>query len=108
MIYVVLILFAVIVLLPIGNMLVISLKSNDEFILSPISLPSSLCFQNYADAWKEGNFFRYGLNSIIVTGGTILLTVPIAAMAGYSLAKHHFKGKATINNYFMLGLIVPV
>lgn len=107
-IYVVLILFLAIVLLPLGNMLMISLKSNDEFILSPVSWPATLCFQNYIDAWKEGNFLRYGLNSIIVTGGTILLTVPVAAMAGYSLAKHHFKGKNSINNYFMLGLIVPV
>jgi raffinose/stachyose/melibiose transport system permease protein len=73
-----------------------------------IGLPRQWLWSNYEAALTVGNMARYFLNSLIVTGGTILLTTIAALMATYALTRLVWKGQKTINNIFMLGLMVPI
>lgn len=106
---VILILWAGIQLFPLYWMLTFSLKDNSEiFGENIIGLPKNWIWENYTTALTKGNVGRYFLNSIIVTGCTILLTTIIAMMATYALTRMLWKGRKTMNNLFMLGMTIPI
>ena len=67
-------LFAVAIILPLAWMLISSVKNNTEFLSSPWSLPDKIHWENYAYAVKYG-VGQYFFNSIIVTVGTVIMTV---------------------------------
>ncbi|AWS45070.1 carbohydrate ABC transporter permease [Streptosporangium sp. 'caverna'] len=74
-----------------------SLKSTDEFFgrgLDP--LPGTPLWSNYAQAWQEASFGRYFLNTLTITVATVLITLLVTAMAGYTLARTEFPGKGIV------------
>jgi ABC-type glycerol-3-phosphate transport system permease component len=78
-----------------------SLKSDDEFFSSGLSpLPSHFLWANYLDAWREASFGQYFLNTLLITIGTVLVTLVVTSMAGYVLARTRFPGRG-----FCLGLV---
>lgn len=107
--YAVLIFWTLVSLFPIYWMITFSLKDNKEiFGENIVGLPQQWLWSNYAEALTKGNMGRYFLNSIIVTGITILLTAILALMATYALTRMEWKGREAVNNIFMLGLTVPI
>lgn len=72
-----------------------SLKGLNEniFAYPPQIIPSDFTWANYTGVWKQVDFIRYFINSMIVAGGTVLLNLILSAMAGYPLARMEFKGK---------------
>lgn len=107
--YTILGIWAVINIFPLYWMLTFSLKSNKEiFGDNIIGLPKEWLWTNYQNALTKGNMALYFLNSVIVTGFTIILTVILSLMATYALTRLVWKGRKTVNNIFMLGLTVPI
>lgn len=71
-----------------------SLKTNYELIDSGLSLiPKDPQWGNFAKAWTEANFEGYFLNTVIITGATVLIVLAMCALTGYALAKVNFPGK---------------
>ncbi|TCO51191.1 hypothetical protein EV646_101174 [Kribbella antiqua] len=71
-----------------------SLKSDDEFFgrgLNP--LPSHFLWANYLDAWREASFGRSFMNTILITVGTVVITLVVTSSAGYVLARTRFPGR---------------
>ncbi|MBA4687968.1 MAG: carbohydrate ABC transporter permease [Candidatus Galacturonibacter soehngenii] len=96
-------------LFPLYFMLTFSLKSNKEiFGENIIGLPKEWLWSNYEAALTTGNMLKYFLNSFIVTGCTIALTLMASLMASYALTRLIWKGRKTLNQIFMLGLTVPI
>lgn len=107
--YAALIIVAFIQLFPLYWMFTFSLKSNSEiFGRNPLGLPRQWLWSNYSDAFLGGNVGRYFLNSVIVTGVTIILTVIMSVMASYALTRMIFKIRKQMNSFFLLGLTVPL
>ena len=107
--YIILGIWAIINLFPLYWLFTFSLKSNKEiFGGNVIGLPKEWMWSNFHRALTIGRVGRYFLNSVIVTGITILLTVIFAAMATYALTRLVWKGRKTFNNVFMLGLTIPI
>ncbi|OYP48292.1 sugar ABC transporter permease, partial [Lachnotalea glycerini] len=73
-----------------------------------MGLPKKWIWPNYHAALTTGSMAVYFINSFIVTGLTIVLTVMTSLMATYALTRLVWKGQKTINNIFMLGLTVPI
>jgi ABC-type glycerol-3-phosphate transport system permease component len=74
-----------------------SLKSTDEFFgrgLDP--LPGTPLWSNYAQAWQGASFGQYFLNTLTITVATVLITLLVTAMAGYTLARTEFPGKGIV------------
>ncbi|MCR9138944.1 MAG: carbohydrate ABC transporter permease [Alphaproteobacteria bacterium] len=81
------ILLAIFVLIPLFWMLSVSLKPPTE----PFSIPARLWPQeptmsNYVTAFRP-EFRTYFLNSIIVSGSSVVITVSLALLAAYSFAR---------------------
>lgn len=107
--YIVLIIWTIVCVFPLYWMFTFSLKNNKEiFGKNVIGLPKEWLFSNYSAAIRVGKLGRHFLNSGIVTGITIILTIIFALMACYALTRMKWKGRDTTNNIFMLGLTVPI
>lgn len=94
---------------PVYWMFTFSLKSNDEIFGSNIiGLPREWLWSNYEKALKVGHMLRYFINSLIVAGGCIVITIIAAMMATYALTRLVWKGRNFVNSIFMLGLTIPI
>ena len=90
-------------------MLTFSLKNNAEiFGENVIGLPQYWVWGNYTRAMNTGHMEVYFLNSLIIAVLTILITLIAAAMATYAMTRLVWKGRETMNKFFMLGLTIPI
>jgi len=105
--YGMLILFAVFVLVPFMWVIFTALKSNLEIAQEPLGLPPNWRFENLAQAWNQGKFSRYFINSVIVTVPIVILVVCLSCLAGYGLARLKMPGRMLIFYFFLVGLMVP-
>lgn len=99
--------FALIVLVPIATAVMSGFKKNSELLLSPFSLPKVWQAQNYVDVTTSGLFWKMLWNSVFVMGLTTIGVVILAAMAAYALARIQFRGREWIYTFFTLGLLFP-
>ena len=76
-VYILLILLAITIIIPVGWVFVASVKQNSEFYGSPWVLPEKIYFQNFIDAWEKASMGTYMLNSVIVTALALLLLIVI-------------------------------
>ena len=81
-IYIILILFALSIVIPVGWVFVASVKQNSEFYGNPWTLPASVHIQNFVDAFNKARMGDYFLNSIIVTVTAIVLLLVLALAIG--------------------------
>ena len=107
-IYVVLIILAITIIVPIAWVFMASLKENEQFYGSPWTLPNGLHFENFVQAWQEADMGSYMLNSVIVTALGIGLLIIISLPAAYVLARFKFKTSRFWYVLFMAGLFINV
>lgn len=109
LIYIGLIFWALINLFPVYWMFTFSLKNNEEIYgANPVGLPQHWLWSNYASAMKTGKMGLYFLNSGIVAVATIIVTLIVALLATFALTRLIWKGRKTMNKFFMLGLTIPI
>ncbi len=63
--------------------------------------------ENYRSLFVNYDAAPYMLNSVIVTTGSVLLSLVIGALAGYALATYDFKQKGFIANWMLSIRFVP-
>jgi multiple sugar transport system permease protein len=69
-------------------MLSLSLKFEiDNGAYPPILIPDRFAWQNYAQVFRENDFFLYFVNSILVTGSATILALLVGVPAGYGIAR---------------------
>jgi ABC-type glycerol-3-phosphate transport system permease component len=106
---------AALVLLPFFWMFSVSLKPATEPFAIPAELwPREPTFDNYILALRP-EFQRYFLNSLIVSCSTLIITIPLALLAAYSLARFQFwllsvfLGLVVLAQFFPAGaIIIPI
>ena len=108
MIDVCLILVAVIYIAPLLWVLMVSFKTNAEIFSSPFSLPESFYLENYTFAWTAGKLGIATLNSFIVCGVTLVLSMLIGSMAAFAIGRLRFKLAKPCMTFFLLGMMIPV
>jgi multiple sugar transport system permease protein len=78
-------------------MLSLSLKFEiDNGAYPPIFIPERFAWSNYTQIFQANDFFRYFLNSVIVTGSATLLALAVGVPAGYGMARMKAKTSAII------------
>ena len=109
LIYTVLILWTLISIFPVYWMFTFSLKTTEEiFGRNVIGLPQYWVWDNYTRAMNTGHMEVYFLNSFIIAVITIVITLVASAMATYAMTRLVWKGRDTMNKFFMLGLTIPI
>ncbi len=108
-IYGVLIAIALIMLFPLLWLMSTSLKSVSEniFQFPPQLIPHQITIENYVKVWQTQPFGKYLLNSVIVSGLTVILNVLFCALAAYPLARLNFTGKEVIFALIVATIMIP-
>ena len=105
-IYFFLIIGAIFALTPFLYMLTTSLMTLGETI-NKQWLPHQPQLGNYAQAWVQGNFDRYFVNSILISALTILGLVTTSALAAYAFARMTFPGRDALFVVLLATLMIP-
>ena len=107
--YILLGLWAVIVLFPFYWMLLTSVKEygayNSEFIPKFFTLSPTI--KNYIDAFTTVSLGRYFINTVIYTLATTALMLAVTVPAAFAFARLEFKGKDILFVLFLALMMIP-
>ena len=92
---------------PLLWMLNSSLKTNNEFMRSTLSLPAHPDFGNFLKALQAGGFLRSFMNSAALALINVFLTVICAFVVAYFLSRYHFFLRDFIYLLFVAGMVIP-
>ncbi|WP_230396429.1 carbohydrate ABC transporter permease [Streptomyces blattellae] len=106
--YALVIALALAIAVPVAWVLIASLKQRSEFFGSPWTLPESLHFQNYVDAFTDAHMGQYFLTSVLVTLLGLVLVLAVSVPAAYVIARYEFRGRRVVEVALMAGLFVNV
>jgi ABC-type glycerol-3-phosphate transport system permease component len=82
-------LLVVVIDLPIITLILNSFRSTSEILMSTSVLPQAPTLANYLFVAERTSFFQYLLNSLIMAGGGMALSILAATLAGYVLSRFH-------------------
>jgi multiple sugar transport system permease protein len=104
--------FAILILLPLVFMFTASIMDAKEIITMPYRwIPSEIKWANYARAiaGNDGSyqFVRNIANSLIVSISIMVSTIFLSSMVGYGLAKFNFKGRNIVFLAIMATMMIP-
>jgi len=106
--YLILTLLAAFALGPLAVLGFNSLKDRTEVASNPLGPPSELHFENYPNAWEQGNFGQTVKNSVILVISTVIAELIFAGMAAYSLARLNPPGQNAFMLYMLIGSTLPI
>lgn len=105
--YAVLGFFALYALAPVYLVLLASVRSEADLFSGPLSLPWPLDLSTYSRVWVDAGFWRYFINSLIISVSATFLVMLTAPLAGFAFAKLKFRHKELVFALFLAGLVVP-
>lgn len=108
MAYIFLFFMSLLFVMPMLFTILSSFKEKLEIFASPFSLPKKWLYTNYIIAWKDANMSQYFFNSLIQAGSAVVLSLIIASLAAFVLARFDLKINKFLTIFFMLGMMVPM
>ncbi len=105
--YVVASLAAVLSLFPFAFMVLGAFKDSGEFLDNPFGLPRDLTFANFGGL-LTAEFGRYFLNSIVITGVSVVATCVLGCLAAYPLSRMRTRLNSPVMLVFLIGLMIPI
>lgn len=85
----------------------VSFKSFSEYLMNPLGIVKDINFSNYIEAWNQGNFSNYFLNSLLYTGVSTIGTILISLFAAFPVARGYVKWGGFIYLFFIMSQFLP-
>ena len=96
------------VLFPFYWMVASSFKTFEElFSETPAFFPEHISLKSYREAFEQNNLGIYMVNSFKVSGACVLITLVLAVLAAYAIARLRFRGKGASSIFFLLVYLFP-
>ena len=110
LLYVVVIDICLLILYPYFVMFCTALKSRAEiFSINGTILPIEPLWSNFADIWTLAPVARYMLNSLLVAGGSTIISIICGIPAAYALSRMKFKGQTAFLGFVIISqMFAPV
>jgi raffinose/stachyose/melibiose transport system permease protein len=106
--YILALFFLVVFGFPFVLMITMSLKSQAEYMTGNYwGLPKQIFLGNYQKVLLS-NFNIYFVNSAIVAVVSVIVSIFLASLAGYVLARMRFKFSGVLLMLFVIGMMIPV
>jgi len=108
--YKVLLIFTLILwLLPLLAVMMTSIRTTEDILKANYwTIPTEFAIiENYGTVFKLGNLAQYFFNSLVITLPTVLGTIILSSMTGYTLAVHRFKLNFLVFAMFIAGNFIP-
>lgn len=86
-----------------------SLRDSRDVVQDPLGLPNplDLHFENFVEAWVQGGFQQYFMNSVIVVGASLFILLVTCSLAAYALVEMDVPGKRIMVIGIIVGFMVP-
>ncbi|MFF7451512.1 MULTISPECIES: ABC transporter permease subunit [unclassified Streptomyces] len=96
-------------LLPVAWVVIASTKSGTELFSTFTFLPGTGLTENLKDlnAYRDGVYWAWMSNSAFYSGVGALLSTVVSAFSGYALAVYRFRGRETMFNVLLAGVLMP-
>lgn len=96
-------------LLPVAWVVIAATKSGRELFSTFTFLPGTGFADNVRDlsAYRDGVYWRWMANSTLYAGLGALLSTAVSALSGYALAMYRFRGRETVFNVLLAGVLMP-
>jgi ABC-type glycerol-3-phosphate transport system permease component len=96
------------VLFPLYSMLATSLRPAAATMTVPVQWwPASPTLAAYASIWVGRPYGRYFLNSLAVAAATTLVSIGLAALAGYGFSRYRFRGASGLLTGMVATQMIP-
>ncbi len=99
--------YAAVSLYPFAWMVSGAFKNRMEILAGGHLIPREPTWETLVQTWSRLNFFDYFLNSVKVTGLTVLGVVAVYSLASYAFAVLDFPGRRFLHWFFVALLFVP-
>ncbi|MEJ8734839.1 MULTISPECIES: carbohydrate ABC transporter permease [Mediterraneibacter] len=109
--YVVVAALVFILLIPIIWAILLSFKTNNEIVNTPLSFPTSWNFENYVRALETIDFGSMYFNTLILVLVSTFFSIVITFMSSFAIARLTFRKKQTaeyIYLFFLAGIAIPI
>jgi multiple sugar transport system permease protein len=114
--YVVLVAIAILGLAPFAILLLMSFKTRIQLLDGPFAITEinlATIQRNYNEVWNHRGFGQDLINSMIVSGASVLLALLLAVPAAYAISRFPFRGRETLGSTlvsfrFMPGVAVAI
>ena len=95
-------------LYPIVWMIVTSLQIGPDVLNRGLTAPGELGWGNYESALAARPFFLYLFNSLLAAGVSVIVTVVVGCLAGYSFAKFRYRAAGTFWLISLAAIMIPL
>lgn len=85
------------VLAPFVWILLNALRPVAEILGFPSLLPKQWTLENFNRMWWYTNFVQWTTNSALIAAGTVIISVPLATAAAYSIYRTRYRGRAMLS-----------
>jgi raffinose/stachyose/melibiose transport system permease protein len=108
---VVLLLFTLVFIIPFVWMFMLSLRTSGDILVNPYGFPWHPRWGNYARLLFDPaiRFYRYFVNSIVVTAASLVITVLLSTLAGYGFGRprYSFPWRGALFALLLFSLMLP-
>jgi multiple sugar transport system permease protein len=96
-------------LLPVVWVVIASTKNNAQLFNTFTFAPNGSLWSNIRglSSYADGVFWHWMWNTALYAGGGAVASTAVSALTGYALAKYEFRGRATLFNLMLAGVLVP-
>jgi ABC-type glycerol-3-phosphate transport system permease component len=95
------------VLLPLYFTLITAFKTKQNYSRDKFGFPDPIYTGNIQTALRGGRYFLWFKNSVILSGGAVLLSTSVSALAAFSFARMRFKGRNSILSIVTAMMVIP-
>lgn len=103
----VLFIYAAIIILPFSMVLFATFKTTPELYKNPLGMPENWSFANYQDLFLKESMVTYFMNSVIVTGVSVVCIIFFASLIAYAIIRMPKKAGLALFGFFVVGMMVP-
>lgn len=101
------VIWAALILIPLAYLIIVSLRTQQEYARDPLGLPVDPQWDNFRAAWVEGDLAVAFLNTAILTALSVVGVVVLGTLAAYGISRWVGAGGTRFYLYFVAGLIFP-
>ncbi|MGE5583414.1 MAG: carbohydrate ABC transporter permease [Bacillota bacterium] len=83
-------------------------KSGDLFGAEFFKIPNPPLWQNFVRAWVDGQIFHYFINSLIVVGFSVVLSVLFSFLLAYACTRMQWKMSGLVYGFVLMGMMIPI
>ncbi|MED4954693.1 carbohydrate ABC transporter permease [Paenibacillus macerans] len=100
--------YGILTLYPFFWLVISAFKTNADFYARPFGLPEVWRGDNFLRAWESSRLGAAFGNSLVVSAGSLALTLFIAALTSFVLARFQFRWKGGVLAFFVVGMLIPI